>query len=132
MLVSWLSEGRGRNRTPGLGTTSISPRAKDRPYCSTTAGMATFVVFIGPSLKCSEPQGRKLLIRPCSVRSGLRGIGGDSIPFYINLYRMRLNPLQSPLNPFKPNRPSAGRELLTGALCHRGAVSRRGQGGIPV
>jgi hypothetical protein len=43
--------------------------------------------------------------RPCSVRSGLRGIRGDSIPFYTNLYRRGLNPLQSPLNPFKPNKP---------------------------
>jgi hypothetical protein len=31
----------------------------------------------------------------------LRGIGGDSIPFYTNLYRKGLNPLQSPLNPFR-------------------------------
>jgi hypothetical protein len=38
-------------------------------------------------------------VRPCSVRGRLRGIGGDSIPFYTNLYRRGLNPLQSPLNP---------------------------------
>jgi hypothetical protein len=47
--------------------------------------------------------------RPCLVRSGLRGIGGDLIPFYTNLYRRGLNPLQSPLNPFKPNKPPEGR-----------------------
>jgi hypothetical protein len=35
-------------------------------------------------------------LRACSVWRGLRGIGGDSIPFYINLYRRGLNPLQFP------------------------------------
>jgi hypothetical protein len=35
----------------------------------------------------------------------LMGIGGDSIPFYTNLNRRGFNPLQSPLNPFKPNKP---------------------------
>jgi hypothetical protein len=41
----------------------------------------------------------------CSVRGGLRGIEGDSIPFYTNLNRRGFNPLQSPLNPSKPNKP---------------------------
>jgi hypothetical protein len=44
-------------------------------------------------------------LRTCSVRSGLRGIGGDSIPFYTNLNRREFNPLQSPLGlvRFYPN-----------------------------
>lgn len=61
-LVSWLSEGRGWNRTPGLGTTSILPHVGNQPYCSTTAGMAASIVFIGSSSKCSQSRGRKLLI----------------------------------------------------------------------
>jgi hypothetical protein len=44
-------------------------------------------------------------LRACSVRGGLIGIGGDSILFYTNLNRRGFNPLQSPLNPFKPNKP---------------------------
>jgi hypothetical protein len=44
-------------------------------------------------------------MRACLVRSGLRGIEGDSIPFHTNLNRRGFNPLQSPLNPFKPNKP---------------------------
>jgi hypothetical protein len=44
-------------------------------------------------------------LRACLVRSGLRGIEGDSIPFHTNLNRRGFNPLQSPLNPFKPNKP---------------------------
>jgi hypothetical protein len=42
--------------------------------------------------------------RSCSVRSELRGIEGDSIFFYTNLNRRGCNPLQSPLNPSKPNK----------------------------
>jgi hypothetical protein len=37
-------------------------------------------------------------LRPCSVRSGLRGIGGDLIPFYTNLYMREFNPPQSTSN----------------------------------
>jgi hypothetical protein len=40
-----------------------------------------------------------------SVRGGLREIERDSISFYTNLNRRGFNPLQSPLNPFKPNKP---------------------------
>jgi hypothetical protein len=42
--------------------------------------------------------------RACSVRGELRGIEGDSIPFYTNLNMREFNLLQSFLNPFKPNK----------------------------
>jgi hypothetical protein len=47
--------------------------------------------------------------RPCSVRGRLRGIGGDSIPFYTNLYRNGLNPLQSPLKPLQTEQALKGK-----------------------
>jgi hypothetical protein len=73
------------------------------PSCFSQNISTRLINFLNP-----EPRRQlttKALFGPCSVRGRLRGVGGDSIPFYTNLYRRGLNPLQSPLNPFKPNKP---------------------------
>jgi hypothetical protein len=53
---------------------------------------------------------------------GLRGIEIDSISFYTNLNRRGFNPLQSSLNPFKPNMPLRGSRLRP-SIRRRSAVS---------